>query len=762
MSRPLVSLLLVAGSLSLACAGEVRLKNGTVLQGRVRALQSLATVVTRTNGELASFPIIQVRTPLRHYFVPARDIAELNNDEELDRYETFDLSKRRLRSSSRIRVLGIPEEIGPFDEFGRRRLIFRIKDRTLRVYQSVTQLTPRYATLVARNIGWQHGIAINALPPEKLDRWLRGVTKPDNIDDRLAIARFYLQANLYRQARRELNQVIEDFPDESSRADRLRVQLNELVGQKILDELKRRRTSAQHALFRSSIAKYPVDQLSNSLRRQVRELLAADRDALARLARAKQRLGNLLTTVSPDDLRQDLRPLVDEITTGLDIESLDRLVAFLQFADDTSLAATERIALAGSGWLIGSANATRDAAEALRLRKARDGLLDALRADDADRPQIVAELESLEGIGPRRIAQLISLLPPIRSTRAAKPGIPLRIAPTTGDALGYWVILPPEYNPHHRYPALVALHSSGGTPAKALRWWNGTEEKPRVARQRGYIMIAPELPGVQPVGAQADSPAQLQIGPALHRAVWRALVDARKRFRIDSDRTFLVGHGQGATAAFEIGMSHPGWFAGVVPIVGSLNSYCTRYWRNAQKLPWYIVNGELDQPRTEGNASGLNRMLRYRFPMIYCEYAGRGYEFFNEEAPAIVDWMERTRRNDDPREFETVTLRPSDNTFHWVDMHELTLPDTNGTRKRPLRLKAKITVGNTIHVNAPTRHTTIWLSPATIDFERRVQFRINGRSRRNLFLTPKIGDMIADFHRRGDREKLYWVRLDFN
>ena len=664
MFRPLVSLLLIAGSIPLASAGEVRLKNGTVLQGRVRALQSLATVVTRTNGELTSYPIIQVQTPLRRYFVPAREVVELNNDEELDRYETFDLSRRKSRTSNRIQTLGVPEEVGPFDDFGRRRLVFRIKDRTLKVYQSVTQLTPRYATLVARNIGWQHGIATNALPPERLDRWLRSVTKSDSIDDRLAIARFYLQANLYRQARHELDQVIEDFPGERPRVDRLRVQLNELVGQKILDELKRRRASAQHRLFRTSISQYPVDQLSNSLRRQVRELLADDRDAQDGLVRARRILAELLAAVSPDGLREKLQPLVNEIVTRLDLETLARLDAFLQLADDASLAAAERIALAGSGWLVGSANATRGPDEALRIHEARDGLLAALKADAIDRPQIVAHLESLEGIGPQRIAQLIPLLPPLTPTPGAKPGAPLRITSTDGNGPDYWVLLPPEYNPHHRYPALVTLHASGGTPEKILRWWSGTAEKPRVARQRGYILIAPELPGVRAVQSQAETsaaPARLQIGPLLHQAVWRALVDSRKRFHIDSDRTYLAGHGQGASAAFEIGMSHPGWFAGVVPIAGVLNDYCTLYWRNARKLPWYIVNGELDQPRTEGNAAGLNRMLRYRFPMIYCEYAGRGYESFNEESQAIMDWMQRTRRSSDPREFERVTLRASDN-----------------------------------------------------------------------------------------------------
>ena len=48
-------------------------------------------------------------------------------------------------------------------------------------------------------------------------------------------------------------------------------------------------------------------------------------------------------------------------------------------------------------------------------------------------------------------------------------------------------------------------------------------------------------------------------------------------------------------AAFDIGMSHPGLFAGVIPITGKTSAFNLHYWENAKHLSWYIVGGELDR-----------------------------------------------------------------------------------------------------------------------------------------------------------------------
>jgi len=148
-----------------------------------------------------------------------------------------------------------------------------------------------------------------------------------------------------------------------------------------------------------------------------------------------------------------------------------------------------------------------------------------------------------------------------------------------------------------------------------------------------------------------------------HYAVIRSIRDARKRFSVDSDRVFLAGHGTGADAAFDIGMSHPGLFAGVIPIAGKTSAFNLHYWQNAKDLPWYIVGGELDRDTLDHNSLVVNRMMRHGYDVIYAEYIGRGYENYYEEIHNLFNWMELHQRLKYPKEFEEKILRPIDNRF---------------------------------------------------------------------------------------------------
>ncbi len=60
----------------------------------------------------------------------------------------------------------------------------------------------------------------------------------------------------------------------------------------------------------------------------------------------------------------------------------------------------------------------------------------------------------------------------------------------------------------------------------------------------------------------------------------------------------------------------------------------------------------------------------------------------------------------------------------------------------------------------------LWLSSEFIDFEKRVSIRLNGRSVRvngqnkfSDFIRPSIRTMLEDLRVRGDRQRVYQVRL---
>src|SRR5262249_17220599 len=145
----------------------------------------------------------------------------------------------------------------------------------------------------------------------------------------------------------------------------------------------------------------------------------------------------------------------------------------------------------------------------------------------------------------------------------------------------YHVLLPEEYRPSHRHPLIITLSPGGRAPEKQLEWWGSSAEgKPGQAQRHGYVVVSPEWTD--------PKPSEYDYAARAPEAVQHVLRDVRKRFGVDSDQVFLSGHGMGGDAAFDIGMSHPDLFAGVIPITGVSDKYCKWYWQNAKGVAWYI------------------------------------------------------------------------------------------------------------------------------------------------------------------------------
>ena len=67
---------------------------------------------------------------------------------------------------------------------------------------------------------------------------IRKATDQSDPDDRLAVARFYLQAELYLRAGKELDSIKKNFPNLAARADEVGVNLRQLLANQLLAELK--------------------------------------------------------------------------------------------------------------------------------------------------------------------------------------------------------------------------------------------------------------------------------------------------------------------------------------------------------------------------------------------------------------------------------------------------------------------------------------------------------------------------------------------
>ena len=776
---PLVVSLIFAVSFSSVpghslAAAEVRLKNKMVFKGATTQLKSLVIETKKKKEEpdaITIFPILMITTPLKRYFVPVRQQDEVNKDVDLSKLEGFKMSQMKQKGGSKeiTAVQGYVEKPSAFTSTGRRTLKLELVTGIEEVEQGVTLITPEYLKIIALNFKWETAIATSSVPVESLDAMLRNVTRSDNSEDRLKIARFYIQAGLYEPAERELEVIRKRFSKAVVDVDKTKILLSEARAREILNELKLRRGAGQHQFVYTASKNFPVENVPPTILREVRELSTEYDQARDKGEQIIAQLGELQGQLK-DDLRvKEIAPHRAEIGEKLNYSSLDRLDAYAKLAADPQLKPDEKLALALSGWVVGSDNAVTELDQALRFWQARFLVLDYLRtgADaDPERKTILGKLEVLEGVGPERVAQMIPLLPATFDQAGAVPDKMVRIevpGAKAGVAAAYWVSLPLEYHPAHSYPVIVALHSEQGVALQEVQgFWGGTEDRVGQSQRHGYIVIAPEYVG-------ADPKARFDYGADSHQIVLSSLYDARQRFNIDSDRVFLAGHSMGADAAWDIGLSHPHHFAGLISISGAVDRYAKYYLENGRELPLFAVAGEFDRDLFSRNAPQFMKLMQQNFDFIYCEYKGSGPESFYSEIHTLFDWMSLQRRPPPPKDVTAKTLRETDNRFHWLEFaDQKKMIDVDWSREKqggikPIPVTAGISQGGTVRIKSGAAHHRLWLprGPNLIDFSKKLKVEINGKSRYNDFIKPDLAAILDHVRLYGDRQQIYWGMLDF-
>lgn len=787
---PFLLLIVALWSLIVPCphtvvGGEVRLKNGTVLNGNLWLMTKLSEPPVGISRKLVVVDadpnpqnIILVDNGWQRYYVPRRQIPDENvNKDQVARPEAFVYTLLKNNQQRQITSVGSVVNVTPFDEFGHRTITLAGSKGNINVIQGISRIEPDHFILEGMNYNWKVGMSLKALPVDTLRTMLQKKVKPTEPAARFALVRFYSQADMFDDAMKELNGIVEDFPDQKPRADLVRAELTDYFGREVLRELARRRSACQHQLAHDFAVHLSTYQLGGSVLDDVRKFLKDYEEMGKSINRAKNLLIELQSKLKSPEQVEKLQPLRAEINEQLNVETLPRLDAFLQSENDSNLTTEQRLALAYSGWVVGAAHAITDLEMAIRYWDARHIALEAARAETVQqRDQLYQDLRHVEGVGPKVVLQLMSLLPSILDAGDIRPGEVHTVSTTPPGhtpAFTYKVLLPPEYSPHHTYPLLVALRSRDHSDEDTVKWWGGDADRPGPAMRRGYILIVPDY-------AEARK-ADYDYSPASHQAVIEALRDARKRFNVDSNRVFLAGHGMGADAAFDIGMAHPDEFAGVIPIGGDCQHYPKITYMNARLTAWYVIGhgfspeaGTQNVVRNTGNDVTFEKFLNQgsQFDFMLVEYLGRGLDRYLDEVPKLFDWMDLHRRAAVTNTISAKSLRKTDNRFFWLTAVDLPfttiLPAAPGAANKinvmdlevtvkPERENLKVTIGG------PAKRYTIRFLPEVIDFEKRIEVRLKAKDKRLFggFVTPDVTAILNELRETGDRTRLPLATMEF-
>ena len=190
--------------------------------------------------------------------------------------------------------------------------------------------------------------------------------------------------------------------------------------------------------------------------------------------------------------------------------------------------------------------------------------------------------------------------------------------------------VPRSYEPRYAYPLLVLFHGRGGDERQLLQLVPKLSERNYVAvALRGPQTTRPRRDGTEGYAwAEAAPGAQIGEGVAtlerprmpslselpvdyLADYAFQAVDEVRRRLNIHPRRIFLVGYGEGAAAAYRLGLGMPTRFAGMIAINGWMpRPNGPLIWLpDARRLQVLIAHGLHNQVVPVSHAEAAHRLL---------------------------------------------------------------------------------------------------------------------------------------------------------
>lgn len=766
---------------------RVVLRSGIALQGLLAEIASLDENPFQVGGQgqPKSRPILLVDDGLRRVYVHERGMVAGPPQDVRGVERTIEFKQSVPLGGSPIQGVGDILSVTDFNEYARRAITIRgPTGAPIDIIQGITELNSRYAKVQALKARpayeWDMRVATSTIMSDTLQEIFRQRIDQTDINERLMVVRFFIEAERFRAAEEELTRAIRAFPELKDMEAQLVGIINRQANQ-LIDEAAHRAEVGQEKYARTVYQKFPMNAVGRVTREKVK--IAAEK-----LRESDQQVKDLV-----DALRDDLSKLTDgqraalqgvfeEIENGLSSATLRRLSDYSRLRNSDTVTLDERVALAVAGWLMGPGSGEQNLIVATSLIQVRDLVAEYLGpADLARRPQIIEELRAIEGSQIDYVARLLPQLLPVKPWPEASedPQVPgfFRIGNLAGanesrpvvDEPDYLVQLPPEYDPLREYPCLVVLTPPGASPELELSWWAGdfdANQNSRIghATRNGYIVVAPKW--------ARDTQRFYEYTPREHHAVLSSLRHAMRRASIDADRVFIAGHGEGATAAWDIALAHPDHWAGMISINGEPSKTIQHYFPNATNIPLYFVIGEATGPKTPLSRMGgvLDKYMNVRNDATVVMYRGRGRESFYEEIPELFDWLNVSThvRKPMPEEIDAVTMRKGDQYFWWLELGPLKpLVEVNPVlwdqedRIRAGKIDSSVGGGNQIRLDGPSDTYTLCLRPDMgVDLNEQITIR---RSRDRVpdyyQFDGELETILEDTRRRADRKRPFWARI---
>ena len=168
-------------------------------------------------------------------------------------------------------------------------------------------------------------IATSSIPRDVLAKILATSSTARSLEQRLRVARLFLQAERYQDAQQELEGVIADFPDQKDLAKEVQA-LRQLLRPRASS--RRSKSAARPASTRwptRMLEQFPSKDVAGDTLQQVREMLEQYRDTQKKLEQMFSELTTLVESLSDAKTREQCEAFLKDMSQELSINTMDRL-----------------------------------------------------------------------------------------------------------------------------------------------------------------------------------------------------------------------------------------------------------------------------------------------------------------------------------------------------------------------------------------------------------------------------------------------------
>ncbi|MEY3459643.1 MAG: hypothetical protein RL215_2800, partial [Planctomycetota bacterium] len=478
---------------------SVRLRNGLILNGMVSSANTLAPTPAdgRNVDRLEQKLLLKlINQGYREVYVPPRRADPAVPDVAAWPAQSFVIPRTKQRRETRPLIL---PQLSPFDELGiARGKTLRNNGESRDVAAAITSINELYAVVTSSTHDWEFAVSLDAIPRQHLLNILSLAEEyQTNPTRRLELARMLMLADRLPEAGLLLQNFAADFPQLEDRSTSQIQQVREQLAARITLALEQRRDAGQHQTASNGARLHPKNDLTPETIVRVERLVRDYDEVNQRILKIKQTLPELAAKLPDPQLSTQTTDVLRSALAELDPDSIERMAAFELIQSQPPAdrpAPAEQIAIALSGWLMGTDQTTQSLPEALQLAEARQLLLDYLATNPSQQPELATladRLAKLEHLSVERAAALVALLP---------SPIPIPLAPaennaprsftieSSADSLGALGFAPPEYHETRSWPLLISFPQPGTNPEIWLQWWQAQ------AAINGWILVVPQIP----------------------------------------------------------------------------------------------------------------------------------------------------------------------------------------------------------------------------------------------------------------------------